>query len=186
MKCDKELTAALSDFCTLMLCGDNEGAFTRCREYMEEAEDEYGGVPEILYLMSGMAADPDDPWGNVADEEKQFVKPQHYLISTDAGAPELDDFFWFVENVKKARSLDLALDKERFSAGGSITDWLPELAAQLNGLYVVNFDGGGDDYHFTIMDQEDCAEARRLFEKITAHIEGYSYTSFIITENFCG
>lgn len=186
MTLNDEQAAALADFCALMLRGHNEGAFARCKEYLENAADEYGGVPEILYLMSGAAADPDDPWGNVADEEKQFAKPQYYLVSSDAGAPELEDFFWFVENIKEARGLDFALDRSKFSDGGALPEWLAELAAQLGGLCVVNFDGGGDDYHFTIMDEADCAKARRLFEKITSHIGGYSYASHVVTEDFRG
>lgn len=112
----------LKDFCDLILCGHHQDAFDQCREYMENTHDKYGGIPAILYLLSGMDSDPNDPWGNVANKEKQFVKPQYYLVSSDAGAPELEDFFWYIERLKVARGLNFPLHKERFSKDSSIVE----------------------------------------------------------------
>lgn len=65
-------------------------------------------------------------------------------------------------------------------------EWLAELSTQLDGLYIVNFDGASEDYHFTIMDKDDCEKAMGLFKKMTSHIDGYSYTCFVITGDFEG
>ena len=176
----------LKDFCALILCGHHEDVFHRCKEYLENASDEYGGIPNILYVLSGQDIEPDDPFGNVADEGRQLVKPQYYLISSDAGAPALEDFFWFIENIKKARGLDFAIDGEKFSDDDCIVEWLAELAAQLKDLSIVGFDGASEDYHFTIMDKGDCEKSMDLFKKMTAHIDGYNYTSFVITSDFQG
>ncbi len=178
--------SALREFCALILCGHNEEVFRRCRGYLEQAEEEYGGIPEVLYVLSGHDADPEDLWGNVADEEKQAVKPQYYLVSSDAGAPELEDFFWYIENLRTARGLDFTVDQAGFSEEDCIVEWLAELSAQLKDLYILDFDGAGEDYHFTILNREDCEKARELFGRMTAPIEGYSYTSFLITEDFEG
>lgn len=177
---------ALKDFCALILCGHQEKAFRRCKECLENAVNEYGGIPDMLYVLSGNDVDPDDPFGNMADEDKQTVKPQSYLISSDAGAPDLEDFFWFVENLKAARGLDFTLDEEKFSDDDCIVEWLAELAAQLEDLYIVDFDGASEDYHFTIMNKGDCEKAMDLFSKMTAHIEGYTFKSFVITDDFQG
>lgn len=176
----------LKNFCALILCGHNVKAFHRCRECMENAEDEYGGIPDVLYVLSGNDIDPDDPFGNVADDDKQAVKPQRYLISSDAGAPDLEDFFGFIEDIRTARGLDFTVEEERFSDDDCIVEWLAELSAQLEDLYIVNFDGAGEDYFFTIMNKEDCDKARDLFKKMTAHIDGYSFSSCIITSDFQG
>ncbi len=179
-------TDALKDFCALILCGHQEKAFCRCKECLENAADEYGGIPNMLYVLSGNDVDPDDPFGNMASEDKQTVKLQSYLISSDAGAPDLEDFFWFVENLKTSRGLDFALDEEKFSDDDCIVEWLAELAAQLENLYIVNFDGASEDYHFTIMSKDDCERAMGLFQKMTAPIEGYKFKSFVITDDFQG
>ncbi len=186
MELNLRQTDTLKDFCALILCGHHEKAFRRCNECLENASDEYGGIPDILYVLSGHDVDPDDPFGNTADEDKQPVKPQYYLISSDAGAPDLEDFFWFIENIKTARELDFTIDEEKFSDDDCIVEWLAELSAQLEGLYIVNFDGAGEDYHFTIMSKDDCEKAMDLFQKMTAHIDGYSFTSCIITSDFQG
>jgi len=177
---------ALREFCGLIIGGECDDVIRRCKAHMENAEDEYGGIPSVLYVLSGQDVDDDDPFGNIADDEKQLLKPQYCLISSDAGAPALEDFFWFVENLKKARGLDFTIDQGKFSNDDSIVEWLAELSTQLNGLYIVNFDGAGEDYHFTIMDQEDCEKARTLFRQMTAHIDGYTYGSFVITSDFQG
>ncbi len=177
---------ALKGFCDLILCGHKEEVFCRCKECLEHAADEYGGIPDILYVLSGNDTEPGDPFGNIADADKQLVKPQYYLISSDAGAPELEDFFWFLENLETARGLNLTIDKEKFSDDDCIVEWLAELSAQLEELYIVNFDGAGEDYHFTIMDRDDCEKAMDLFQKMTADIDGYSYTSCVITSDFEG
>ncbi|MEZ3463170.1 MAG: hypothetical protein K1W23_13710 [Lachnospiraceae bacterium] len=179
-------TDVLKDFCALLLCGHQEKAFRRCKECMENAADEYGGIPDILYVLSGNDVDPDDPFGNMASDDKQSVKPQYYLISTDAGAPDLEDFFWFVENLRTARGLDFTIDEEKFSDDDCIVEWLAELAAQLENLYIVDFDGASEDYHFTIMSKNDCKKAMDLFQKMTSHIDGYTFKSFVITSDFQG
>lgn len=184
MKLNQNQLDALKDFCDLILCGHHEDALIRCREHMENADDEYGGIPNVLYLLSGMDSDPDDPWGNVADEEKQVVKPQYYFVSSDAGAPDLEDFFWYIDNIKAARGLSFPMNRDKFSDNSSIVEWLAELAGQLDGLYLVNFDGGGDDYHFTILNKEGAEKAMYLFKRLTAHIAGYSYSSCVITKDF--
>ena len=176
----------LKNFCALILCGHDEKVFHRCKEHMESAADEYLGIPAVLYVLSGHDTDPDDPFGNVADEDKQLVKSQYFLISSDAGAPDLEDFFWFIENIRTARGLDFSINEDKFSNDDCIVEWLAELSAQLDNLYIVNFDGAGEDYHFTIMDKDDCQKAMDLFKRLTAHINGYSYTSFIITSDFQG
>ena len=179
-------TDVLKDFCALLLCGHQEKAFRRCKECMENAADEYGGIPDILYVLSGNDVDPDDPFGNMASDDKQSVKSHYYLISTDAGAPDLEDFFWFVENIKTARGLDFTIDEEKFSDDDCIVEWLAELAAQLENLYIVDFDGASEDYHFTIMSKNDCKKAMDLFQKMTSHIDGYTFKSFVITSDFQG
>ncbi|MCI8360904.1 MAG: hypothetical protein HFE86_06175 [Clostridiales bacterium] len=154
---------------------------------MEKDADGYGGIPAVLYLLSGQDADPDDPFGNTADAGKQLVKPQYYFISSDAGAPCLEDFFWFIEDgIKTARGLDFVIDKERFSNDDCIIEWLAELSAQLKDLYIVAFDGAGEDYHFTILNQADCEKAMELFKRTAAHVNGYSYASRVITSDFQG
>ena len=65
-------------------------------------------------------------------------------------------------------------------------DLMAELAAQLEDLYIVDFDGASEDYHFTIMNKGDCEKAMDLFSKMTAHIEGYTFKSFVITDDFQG
>ena len=177
---------ALKDFCALILCGHNEAVFQRCKDYLENADDEYGGVPAVLYLLSGHDTDPADPFGNIADADKQLVKSQYYLISSDAGAPCTEDFFWFIENIKTARRLDLIVNREKFSDDDCIVEWLAELSEQLEDLYIVNFDGAGEDYHFTVMNKDDCEKVMELFRRMTAHIDGYSYTSCVITGDFQG
>lgn len=177
---------ALKKFCALILCGHNEKAFNRCKECLENAADGYGGIPAVLYVLSGHDSDPDDPFGNVADEDKQLVKPQYYFISSDAGAPDLEDFFWFVENLKTARGLHFDINKKNFSQDDCIVEWLAELSTQLANLHIVNFDGASEDYHFTIMKKDDCEKAMDLFKKMTASMDGYSYASFMITGDFQG
>lgn len=177
---------ALKDFCSLILCGHREDVFRRCAECMENAEDGCGGISDLLNVLSGHDIDPDDPFGNIADADKQLVKPQFYLISSDAGAPALKDFFWFIENIKAARGFDFTLDQEKFSDDDCIVEWLAELSAQLKNLCIVDFDGASEDYHFTIMNQDDCKKARNAFEEMTAHRKGYSFQSFLITSDFKG
>ncbi len=177
---------ALKDFCALILCGHREEVFHRCKECWENAADEYSGIPAVLYVLSGQDIDSEDPFGNIADEEKQLVKSQYYFISSDAGAPDLEDFFLFIENIKTARKLDFTIDEEKFSDDDCIIEWLAELSVQLEDLYIVNFDGGSEDYHFTIMNKKDCERAMDLFKKMTADIDGYSYTSLVITSDFEG
>lgn len=186
MELNLSQTDVLKDFCALILCGHHEEAFRRCKEYLENAADEYGGIPDILYVLSGHDVDPDDPFGNMASEDKKSVKPQYYLISSDAGAPDLEDFFWFVENLRTARGLDFTIDKEKFSDDDCIVEWLAELSAQLEDLYIVDFDGASEDYHFTIMSKDDCERAMDLFQKMTAHIDGYTFKSFVITSDYQG
>lgn len=186
MGLDLNQANVLKDFCALILCGHHEKAFHRCKECLENAVDEYGGIPDMLYVLSGNDVDPDDPFGNMASEDKQTVKPQSYLISSDAGAPDLEDFFWFVENLKTSRGLDFALDEEKFSDEDCIVEWLAELAAQLEDLYIVDFDGASEDYHFTIMSKDDCEKVMDLFQKMTAHIDGYTFKAFVITDDFQG
>ncbi|MDE6686067.1 MAG: hypothetical protein K2K17_01975 [Lachnospiraceae bacterium] len=65
-------------------------------------------------------------------------------------------------------------------------EWLAELSAQLKDLSIVNFDGASEDYHFTIMNHDDCEKVMKLFERMTAHIDGYHYSSFLITSDFQG
>ena len=177
---------ALKDFCSLILCGHKEEVFHRCKECWENAVDEYHGIPAVLYVLSGNDTDPDDLFENIADEDKQLVKPQYYLISSDAGAPDLEDFFWFIENIKTARGLDFTICEENFSEDDCIVEWLAELSTQLEDLYIIDFDGASEDYHFTIMNKEDCGKAMDLFKRMTDRIESYSYTSFIITSDFQG
>ena len=177
---------ALKDFCAFILCGHKEDVFNCCKGYLENATDEYGGIPNILYVLSGNNTDPDDSFGNSMDKDKQLVKPQYYFISSDAGAPDLDDFFWFIDNIKTARGLDFSIHKENFSDDDCIVEWLAELSTQLDGLYIVNFDGASEDYHFTIMDKDDCGKAIDLFKRMTSHIDSYSYSCFVITGDFEG
>ncbi len=177
---------ALKNFCALILCGHREDVFLRCKDCLEHAADEYGGIPAVLYVLSGHDIDPDDPYGNVAGADKQLVKSQYYFISSDAGAPAVQDFFWFIENIQTARGLHFTIDKEKFSNDDCIVEWLAELAAQLEDLYIVCFDGASEDYHFTILNKSDCEKAMDLFREMAAGIEGYSYTSFIIAEDFQG
>ncbi len=180
-------TDVLKEFCTLMLCGHQENAFQRCKACLENAADEYGGIPDVLYVLSGHAVDPEDPFGNIAYREDQPVRPQYYLISTDAGAPCLEDFFWFIDNIKEACGLAFPVDEERFSDDDCIVEWLAELAGQLEGSYdIVDFDGASEDYHFTIMKKEDSRKAMDLFGQLTADTEGYSCTAFVITKDFEG
>ncbi|MDE6744333.1 MAG: hypothetical protein K2J95_10690 [Lachnospiraceae bacterium] len=186
MALDPSQMDVLKSFCALILCGHHEDVFQRCKECLENAADEYGGIPEVLYVLSGQDIDADDPFGNVADEDKQLVKPQYYLISSDAGAPALEDFFWFIENIKAARGLDFTVNEENFSDDDCIVEWLAELSAQLKDLSIVNFDGASEDYHFTIMNHDDCEKVMKLFERMTAHIDGYHYSSFVITSDFQG
>lgn len=153
---------------------------------MENAADEYGGIPHVLYALSGQDIDPEDPFGNVADADKQLVKPQYFFVSSDAGAPGLEAFFWFIENIKMARGLDFTVNKENFSRDDRIVEWLAELSTQLDELYIVHFDGAGEDYHFTILNKEDCEKAMDLFKQMTASIDGYSYASFVIADDFFG
>lgn len=108
------------------------------------------------------------------------------MVSSDAGAPDLEDFFWFIENIKTARGLDFTVNEDNFSDEDCIIEWLAELSAQLEDLYIVDFDGASEDYHFTIMKKEDCEKAMDLFQKLTAPIKGYSYTSCVITSEFEG
>ncbi len=183
---NKDQTDALKSFCDLILCGHKEDVFARCKECLENAADEYSGIPAVLYVLSGNDTDPDDPYGNIADEDKQLVKSQYYFISSDAGAPDLADFFEFIENIKKARGLDFTINEDNFSDDDCIIEWLAELSSQLEDLYIVNFDGASEDYHFTIMNKEDCEKVRDLFKRITAPITGYSYTSCVITSDFEG
>lgn len=186
MTLDSNQTEALKAFCTLILCGHREEVFLRCRECLENAADVYGGIPDVLYVLSGNDCEPGDPFGNTASPEKQLVKPQYYLVSSDAGAPDLEDFFWFIENIQAARGLAFTIDEEKFSDDDCIVEWLAELSRQLEGFSLINFDGASEDYHFTILRNEDCENAKALFQKITAHIEGYPYTAFEITEDFHG
>ncbi|MDE6686068.1 MAG: hypothetical protein K2K17_01980 [Lachnospiraceae bacterium] len=58
MALDPSQMDVLKSFCALILCGHHEDVFQRCKECLE----------------------------NAADEDKQLVKPQYYLISSDAGA----------------------------------------------------------------------------------------------------
>ncbi len=87
---------------------------------------------------------------------------------------------------KTARGLDFTINKENFSDDDCIVEWLAELSTQLEGLYIVDFDGAGEDYHFAIMNKSDCEKARELFKRMTDHINGYLYTSSIITGDFQG
>lgn len=175
---------ALKEFCILILGKENEQVYNRCQYYLENTTDDFGGISDILYVLSGQDTDLDE---NIADEDKQLIKSQYYLISSDAGAPCLDDFFWFIEDgIKTARCLDFTLDKEKFSDDDCIIEWLAELSHQLDGLYIINFDGASEDYHFTIMNKPDCEKAMNLFKRMTAHIMGYTYNSFLITEDFKG
>ena len=82
--------------------------------------------------------------------------------------------------------LEFTLDEEKFSDDDCIVEWLAELAAQLEDLYIVDFDGASEDYHFTIMNKGDCEKAMDLFSKMTAHIDGYNFKTFIITDDFQG
>ena len=178
---------ALKEFCALILGGHHEDVFNRCKMYIENDDDEPGGIAQVLYVLSGQDIDPNDEFGNMADWNKQLVKPQSYLISSDAGAPCLADFFWFIEDgIKTARGLDFAIDKTKFSDDDCIVQWLAELATQLDGLFIVNFDGAGEDYHFTIMNKTDCDKAMALFAKMTAHIADYDYTASVIDADFGG
>lgn len=177
---------ALQAFCALILCGHQEPVFQRCKACLETAPDAYGGIPDVLYVLSGHDADPQDPFGNTAAPENQLVKPQFYLVSSDAGAPALEDFFWFIENIRAARGLVFSIEKERFSDDDCIVEWLAELARQLKGFSIVNFDGAGEDYHFTILHKADAEKAMDLFAEMTACIVGYPYSSFVLTDDFQG
>ena len=186
MTLNSSQSEALEKFCDIIVCGRNEMVFKRCKECMENAEDEYGGIPDVLYVLSGQDTDQADPFGNVADADKQLLKQQYYFISSDAGAPDLDDFFIYIENIKAACGLSFTVNKEKCSCNDCIVEWLAELSAQLKDLYIVNFDGGSEDYHFTIMDKQDCEKAMALFGRLTTHIVGYKYSSFVITDDFLG
>ncbi len=186
MVLDSNQVDVLKNFCALILCGHHEEVFNRCKDCLENAVNGYGGIPNVLYVLSGHDIDPDDLFGNVADQNKQLVKPQYYFVSSDAGAPALEDFFWFIENIKTARGLDFTINKEKFSDDDCIVEWLAELSAQLKDLYIVDFDGASEDYHFTIMNKDDCEKARDLFKRMTDHIDDYPYTSFVITSDFQG
>ncbi len=171
----------LKEFCAIMLCGHREEVFCRCKACMESPADDSDGVEAILYVLSGSDIDPDDPYGNVADADKQLVQPQSYLISSDAGAPELEDFFWYLENLKAARGLSFSIEKDAFSEDESIVEWLAEFSRQLEDLRIVNFDGGSEDFHFTIMTQADCERAMALFQALTARSSNAPYASYLIT-----
>lgn len=177
---------ALKEFCGLILCGENIPVYEHCKNYIENASDEFGGIPDVLYILSGNDEDSEDSFENAESADNPLVKPQSYLISSDAGAPELGDFFWFIDNLKAARGLDFTIRKERFSENTSLIEWLAELSAQLKDLYILNFDGAGDDYHFTILNKADCERAIELFQKMTAHVKGYDYETTIITPDFQG
>ncbi len=84
------------------------------------------------------------------------------------------------------RWLDFTVNKEEFSDDDCIVEWMAELSVQLKDLYIVDFDGASEEYHFTIMKKEDCKKAMDLFKKMAAHIEGYIDTSFVITGDFQG
>ncbi len=177
---------ALKDFCALILCEYKEEVFQRCKECLESATDD-GGVADVLYVLSGNDTDPDNLIDeDIADEEKQLVKSQYYFVSSDAGAPELEDFFWYIDNIKTARGLDFSINEENFSEDDCIVEWLAELSAQLEDLYIVNFDGNSEDYHFTIMNKEESEKAMDLFQRMTDQICEYTYKSFVITSDFEG
>lgn len=176
---------ALRDFCSMILCGHNEKVFNRCKELLENVTDDAGGIPDVLYVLSGYDVDDSDSYHN--QREYQLVKAQYYFISSDAGAPCLEDFFWFVEDgIKMARELDFTIDRARFSDNDCIVEWLAELSSQLEDLYIVDFDGAGEDYHFTIMSKSECEKAMILFKKMTSHVKNYQYSSFLITSDFKG
>lgn len=182
MKLDSNRADMLKRFCATILCGHREEVFRRCKDCVEKASDEVDGMESVLYVISGRDIDESDPYHNVADEDKQLVKPQCYLISTDAGASELEDFFWFIENLKTARGLSFPIDKKKFSDHNSIVEWLEELSEQLEDLYIVNFAGNSEDFHFTIMDRDDSEKAIDSFKSLTADTSDDDDTSFLITK----
>ncbi len=186
MKLDSDRVDILKNFCAMILCGHREEVFRRCKDCVEKASDADDGIESILYVLSGSDVDENDPYQNVADKDKQLVKPQFYLISTDAGAPELEDFFWYIENIKTARGLSFPIDRENFSDDNSIVEWLAELSQQLEDLYIVDFGGSSEDYHFTIMNKDDCEKAIDLFHSLTTYISDNPYTSILITKDFKG
>ena len=168
MKLSSEQRNALSDFCDIILCGHNEDAFQCCVRCFENDPDETTAAESVLYVLSGFEIDG-----------TKVTEPQFYLVSTDSGAPELEDFFWFVDNIKKSRGLSFTLDSEKFSESCCIDTWLSELANQLNDLYIVSFDGVSEDFHFTIMNKDDSIKAMELFGRFTANIAGYEHSSSI-------
>ncbi len=162
MNLKHEKKAALSDFCDLILCGHNEDVFQCCVKCFENDPDEATAAESVLYVLSGFQID-----------DARATEPQFYLVSTDSGSPELEDFFWFVDNIKKARGLSFTLDREKFSNDYCIDTWLSELAQQLSDLYIVIFDCVSEDFHFTIMNEDDSIKAMELFGRFTSGISGY-------------
>ena len=59
-------------------------------------------------------------------------------------------------------------------------------ALSISKTNIVDFDGASEDYHFTIMSKNDCKKAMDLFQKMTSHIDGYTFKSFVITSDFQG
>lgn len=171
---------ALKEFCSLILCGHNEDVYQCCKYHLENSIEE-DGIAEILYILSGYETYSED------SEIDPLVECQHYFISSDAGAPSLEDFFAFIEEgIMPARELQFSIHKENFSDEDCIIEWLAELAFQLKDLYIINFDVGSEDYHFTIMNKQDCERAMELFAKISSCDTSYEYSSMIITEDFAG
>lgn len=170
MKLNSKQEDMLKGFCDIILCGHNEDVFRHCKKALENDSGEGCGVANVLYALSGFDAD-------------EMIEPQFYLVSTDAGAPELDDFFCYVENIKKARDLSFPVDSDRFSDSDAIDLWLEELSQQLDGAYIIHFAEGSEDYHFTIMNKSDCQKAAKLFKGFTEGIDDNTYDSYIIGED---
>ncbi len=104
----------LKNFCAMVLCGHKEAVFRRCKDCIEKDSDEDDRIESILYVFSGSDVDENDPYRNVADEDKQLVKPQFYLISTDAGAPELEDFFGTLRILRQHEDYPFLLTEKKF------------------------------------------------------------------------
>ncbi len=65
-------------------------------------------------ILCGHGTDPDDSFGNIASEDRQPVRPQYYFISSDDGAPDLEDFFGLLRISRRCGDLILLSIRKNF------------------------------------------------------------------------
>lgn len=148
-----------TEFCRLILKDDPQNLMEYClRTYQSEEslEERYDKV--LVDYFSGYTDEIEDPLPAV--------------ITSDAGAPSLDDYYWYLDLLKKSRGVEFTLDKTKFSNDYAIDTWIYETAEQLppQGLCVCCFASQSDDYQFTIAAPEEAeriiALANHLFPGI--------------------